>query len=70
MTKLVEKDSIHVVEEDNITPPPHYEEVDSPQIITSDMARQGPRGTPVLWVLVAGLVAIGIAWVAVHWFVH
>jgi hypothetical protein len=26
MSKLAEKDPIHVIEEDDITPPPHYEE--------------------------------------------
>jgi hypothetical protein len=70
MTKLVEKDATHVVEEDNIAPPPHYNEEGPPQVITSDTARQGPRGTPVLWILIGGLVAIGIAWVVVHWFVY
>ena len=70
MSKLVEKDPVHLVEEDNITPPPHYEEGGPPQVVTSDTARQGPRGTPVLWVLIAGLIAIGIAWVVIHWYVY
>jgi hypothetical protein len=70
MSKLVEKDPVHYVEEDNITPPPHYEEDGPPQVVTSDTARQGPRGTPVLWVLIAGLIAIGVAWVVIHWFVY
>ena len=70
MSKLVEKDPVHLVEEDNITPPPHYEEDGPPQVVTSDTARQGPRGTPVLWVLIAGLIAIGIAWVVIHWYVY
>jgi hypothetical protein len=68
MTELIEKDAIHIVEEDNIQPPPHYDDVAGPQI-TSDTARQGPLGTPVLWVLIGGLVAIGVAWVVIHWFV-
>ena len=62
MSKLVEKDPMHLIEEDNITPPPRYEEGGPPQIITSDTARQGPRGTPVLWVLIASLLLAGIAW--------
>jgi len=69
MTKLIEKDAIHIVE-DNIVPPPHYHEEGPAQVVTSDTARQGALGTPVLWVLIAGLVAIRIAWVAVHWFVY
>jgi hypothetical protein len=70
MAKLVEKDSAHLVEEDNIAPPPHYNENGPPQVITSDTARQGPRGTPVLWVLIAALILAGIAWVVVHWYVY
>jgi hypothetical protein len=69
MSELIEKDAIHVVEEDNIQPPPHYTDVAGPQIITSDTARQGPSGTPVLWVLICGLFAIGVAWVVIHWIV-
>ena len=70
METLVKTDSIHTVEKDNIQPPPHYDAVKGPQIITSDAARQGPRGWPVLYVLVAGLVAIGIAWIIVAWVVY
>lgn len=66
MSRLVEKDPLHIVEEDNIAPPPHYREGGTPQIVTSDTVRQGPRGTPVLWVLIVGLVAVGIAWLFVH----
>jgi hypothetical protein len=68
MTKLVDKDATHIVEEDNVTPPPMYEE-GRPQIVTADTARNGPRGTPVLWVLIAAcvLAAAGIlaAWIYV-----
>ena len=31
-------DGIHVVEEDNITPPPHYRPDGPPQVVTSDTA--------------------------------
>ena len=57
MTKLVDKDATHVVEEDNIVPPPMYNE-NRPQVLTADTARQGPLGTPVFWVLIAGLVLV------------
>jgi hypothetical protein len=62
METLVKTDSNHTVEEDNIRPPPHYDDVKGPQIITSDTARQGPKGRRVLVVLVAALVIVGIAW--------
>lgn len=70
MTKLVEQDPIHVVEEDNIEAPPHYEGAGRPQIVTADTVAQAPRGVPVLWVLIGGLVAIGVAWLVISWFVH
>jgi hypothetical protein len=65
MTKYIEKDPVHVVEDDDIRPPPPYEEEGPPQVVTADTVRQAPRGTPVLWVLIAGLAAIGIAWVII-----
>jgi hypothetical protein len=70
MTRLVEKDPIHIVEEDNIQPPPHYEAGGRPQILTADTARQAPKGVPVLWVLIGGLVIVGLAWLGINWFVH
>jgi hypothetical protein len=57
------------VEPDNISPPPHYREGGPPQIITSDTARQGPKGWRGLSILVGGLVLIGIAWAIVA-YVH
>jgi hypothetical protein len=68
MSKLIEKDAIHTVETDNIQPPPHYEDVQGPQVITSDTARQGPRGTPVLAVLICGLVAVCLAFALIYYF--
>jgi hypothetical protein len=65
---LIKTDSIHTVEEDNIRPPPHYNAVKGPQIITSDTARQGPLGSPVLAVLVGGIVAVCIAFALVYFF--
>ena len=62
METLVKTDSIHTVEKDNIRPPPHYNAAKGPQIITSDTARQGPKGKRVFVVLVAALVIVGIAW--------
>jgi hypothetical protein len=70
MGQLIEKDALDAVEEDNIRPPPHYRPGGPPQIVTSDTARQGPNGWPMLLVLLAGLVAIGIAWIIVARFVH
>jgi hypothetical protein len=71
MTKLVEKDPLHIIEEDDVQPPPRAADATGkPQVLTADTARQGPRGTPVLWVLIAGLVAIGLAWIVIHWFVY
>jgi hypothetical protein len=58
MSRLVEKDAIRTVEEDDVVPPPMYHEDGPPQVVTADTARQGPLGTPVLWVLV---IAIALA---------
>jgi hypothetical protein len=44
------------IEEDNISPPPHYRDGGPPQVVTSDTARQGPLGNRVLAVLVLSLV--------------
>ena len=70
MTKLVDKDAIHIVEEDDVQQPPHYREDGPPQVLTPDTVRSGTKGTPVLWVLIFGLLAVGVAWVILHWFVH
>jgi hypothetical protein len=51
-----------IIEEDNIQPPPHYRPNGPPQVVTADTARQGPKGNRVLVILVASLVAIGVAW--------
>jgi hypothetical protein len=69
MTKLVEQDATHIVEEDNIRQPPLYREDGPPQVVTADTARQGPLGAPVLWVLVGALVLAGVAWLVVRMFV-
>ena len=66
MTKLVREDATHIVEEDDIAPPPMYEE-GRPQALTADTARQGPLGTPVLWVLLAALV-LAAAGMLAAWF--
>jgi hypothetical protein len=65
---LVKTDSNHTVELDNIVPPPHYGDVKGPQIVTSDTARQGPLGSPVLAVLIGGLVAVCVAFALVYFF--
>jgi hypothetical protein len=51
-----------VVEADNMRAPPLYRPDGPPQIVTSDTARQGPKGRRVLVVLIASLVAVGVAW--------
>jgi hypothetical protein len=56
------------VEKDNIRPPPHYREGNPPQVLTSDTARQGPKGRRGLAILIASLVAVGIAWAAIEFF--
>jgi hypothetical protein len=56
MTRLVEKDANHTVEEDDIVPPPMYVETEGSQIVSADTARQAPLGKPVLWVLIAAVV--------------
>jgi hypothetical protein len=60
MSKLVSEDGLHIVEEDDIRPPPHYRPGGPPQVVTADTARQGPLGLPVLHVLAASFVLIGI----------
>jgi hypothetical protein len=62
---ILADDSVHVVEEDNITPPPHYRPDGAPQVVTSDTARQGPRGTRVFYVLAGGLVAVVVAGIVI-----
>ncbi len=61
MTRLVKKDPLHFVEEDNRAPPSKSEEDGQPEIVTSDTARQGPLGVPVLLVLVATFVLACLA---------
>jgi len=68
MTKLVEQDANHTVEEDDIVPPPMYDEVKGSQVLSADTARQGPLGKPVLWVLVAALVLAGVGLLAAWMF--
>jgi hypothetical protein len=66
MSKLVQKDSLRYVEEEETLPPPIYKEDGPPEVLTGDMTRQGPLGKPVLWVLLAGvaLACLGflVAW--------
>jgi hypothetical protein len=68
MTTLIKRDSNHTVELDNIKPPPHYHDVEGPQIVTSDTARQGPLGSRVLAILLGGLVAVALAFGLVMFF--
>ncbi len=68
MTKLVEQDANHTIEEDNIVPPPLYRGDGRPQIVTADTARQAPLGKRVLWVLIGALVMVGIGLLAAYMF--
>jgi len=43
MSSLVETDPIHLVEEDNITPPPHYDENGPPRRTPPAKVRAGRR---------------------------
>jgi hypothetical protein len=65
MSKLLKQDSIHYVEEEDVVAPPMFQENGAPEVITGDMARQGPLGKPVLWVVIGGLVLVGVAFLAV-----
>jgi hypothetical protein len=55
----------HVVERDNIQPPPRHTDA-HPAVVTGDTARQAPRGKRVLFVLVAGLGLIAVAFAALY----
>jgi hypothetical protein len=68
MTTLVKTDSNHTVELDNIKPPPHYDDTEGPQVVTSDTARQGPLGSRVLAILLGGLGAVLLAFGLVMFF--
>jgi hypothetical protein len=70
METLVKTDSIHTVELDNIQPPPHYHPETGPQVITSDTARQGPKGRRVYIVMVVSLIAVVVALFLVARFVY
>jgi len=65
---LIETDSVHTIEEENIEPPPHYDAVEGPQIVTSDTARQRPLGSRVLAVLIGGIIAVRLAFAFVCFF--
>jgi hypothetical protein len=67
MTKLVEKEPIHiVVEEADIRPPPLYHEEAPPK---SDTERHGLGGHFVVYVLFGALVVLWLVLVAVARFV-
>ena len=68
MDTLKPTDSLRVVEPDNVQPPPHYDPAKGPQVVTSDTARQGPLGKPVLWVLLAALVLVVVGFAAAFMF--
>jgi hypothetical protein len=65
MTKLVDQGDGRVVEEDNVTPPPLYNDI-YPQKLTADTARQAPLGKPVLLVL-AVAIALAVVGLLMAW---
>ena len=50
------------IERDNTQPPPKHTSA-HPAVVTGDSARQAPRGRRILYVLVAGLALVAIAFV-------
>jgi hypothetical protein len=67
MTKVVEKDPIHIaVEEADIRPPPLYREEAPPK---SDAARHGLGGYFVIYVILGALILIWLALVMTARFV-
>jgi hypothetical protein len=68
MSRLLNHDSMHYVEEDDTVSPRKHLKNGQPQVITGDMARQGPLGKPVLWVLLGGMALVIVALVAVWMF--
>lgn len=61
----IEVGPMTTIEPDNIQQPPHYREDGPPQIITADTARQAPMGSRVLFVLIASVIAIVVAFAVV-----
>lgn len=57
----------HIVERDTVTPPPKHTDA-HPAVVTGDTARQAPRGKRVLYVLVAAMVLIALAFSALYVF--
>lgn len=55
----------HVVERDNVQPPPRHTDA-HPAVVTTDTARQAPRGKRVLYVLGTALALIALAFVGLY----
>ncbi len=58
----------HVIEPDSTRPPPRHTD-GHPAVVTGDSARQGPRGTRVLYVLFGGLALVVVIFGAIYAFV-
>jgi hypothetical protein len=57
------------VEQDTTQAPPKHKDA-HPAVITDDSARQGPKGSRVLYVLMPGLGSIALAFAALYIFTH
>jgi hypothetical protein len=55
----------HIVENDTANPPPKHTDA-HPAVVTGDTARQAPRGKRVLYVLMAALALIAVAFGTVY----
>jgi hypothetical protein len=55
----------HIVEPDSTRPAPRHNDA-HPAVVTGDTARQGPRGTRVLYVLLGGVGLLCILFAAIY----
>ena len=60
--KFTKESEMNEMERDNTQPPPKHTTA-HPAVVTGDSARQGPRGRRILYVLVAGLALVALAFV-------
>ena len=55
----------HITEPDSTRPPPRHTD-NHPAVVTSDSARQGPQGTRVLYVLLAGVGLVCVLFALIY----
>jgi hypothetical protein len=58
-------DMSHIIEPDSMRPAPRHNDA-HPAVVTADTARQGPRGTRVLYVLLAAIGLICVLFAAIY----